>query len=229
MTTPHILLGYTKPSVALPDQNYLNGNGKLEIRQSILVSVLISIEPIIHLTYSTTSHLECTELNNVKVSDARVISKANWNCVYCMIRQKQARCWYEEMREEFPDRCQDPLVSLADGKRVCITRLIGPIDIPFERGDASEYLIRRFVSLIPVRPHKNICTKLNGIWLTNDVGNYQISRMDGFLIFSYCYLLLASAQYSGCLAERSRRSSGMLLSVARLHGVPSARLCHTVR
>lgn len=68
MTTPHILLGYTKPSVALPDPHYLNGNGKLEIRQSILVSLLISIEPIIHLAYSTTSQLECTELSSVKVT-----------------------------------------------------------------------------------------------------------------------------------------------------------------
>lgn len=86
------------------------------------------------------------------------------------------------MREEFPDRCQDPLVSLANGKRICITRLIGPIDIPFERGDASEYLIRRFVSLIPVRPHKNICTKLNGVWLTNDVRNLN-KAADHFIEF----------------------------------------------
>lgn len=70
MITPHILLGYTKPSVALPDPNYLNGTGKLEIRQSILVSLLISIEPILLVTHSTTSHLECTELNNIRVNMA---------------------------------------------------------------------------------------------------------------------------------------------------------------
>lgn len=148
MNTPMILLGYTKPTVNVPDNGIDSLGGLIETRQSILISLLISIEPVIDIMNFSTAQLECIELNLVKYR----------------INQ-----WLNEVTEEFPLRAQDPLVSLANGKRVCITRLIGPIDIPFERNETSEYMIRRFVSLIPVRPHKNVCTKLNGIWLTNDV------------------------------------------------------------
>lgn len=148
MTTPLILLGYTKPTVNMPDLNINSFGGSIETRQSILISLLITIEPIIEISHFSTGQLECIELASV---------------------QHRIRQWLNEVTEEFPLRAQDPLVSLANGKRVCITRLIGPIDIPFERNETSEYMIRRFVSLIPVRPHKNVCTKLNGIWLTNDV------------------------------------------------------------
>lgn len=71
--------------------------------------------------------------------------------------------------EEFPNRCQDPLVSLSNGKRVCITRLIGAIELPFEHNNIAEFLIRRFVAMIPVLQIGDFCTKLKGIWLTNDV------------------------------------------------------------
>lgn len=83
--------------------------------------------------------------------------------------QIRIQLWYNEFREEFPDRCQDPLVTLSNGKRICITRLIGPIDIPFQPSDATEQLIRRFVSMIPVIQSSDFCTKLDGVWLTNDV------------------------------------------------------------
>lgn len=150
MTTPLILLGYTKPTVNLPDHIGIDSNGgsSIETRQSILISLLISIEPIIEITQFATSHLECVELRAIK---------------------NRIAIWLTEITDEFPTRAQDPLVSLANGKRCIITRLISPIDIPFERNETSEYMIRRFVSLIPVRPHKNVCTKLNGVWLTNDV------------------------------------------------------------
>lgn len=149
MSTPLILLGYTKPTVNVSDHGGIDLNGGLiETRQSILINFVISIEPIIEITQFPTSHLECVELRAIK---------------------NRIAIWLCEITDEFPMRAQDPLVSLANGKRVCITRLIGPIDIPFERNETSEYMIRRFVSLIPVRPHKNVCTKLNGVWLTNDV------------------------------------------------------------
>lgn len=153
MTTPIILLGYTKPTVNVPDNGVDSFGGLIETRQSILISLLISIEPVINITNFSTAQLECIELNSV---------------------QYRINQWLNEVTEEFPLRAQDPLISLANGKRVCITRLIGPIDIPFERNETSEYMIRRFVSLIPVRPHKNVCTKLNGIWLTNDVSFMNI-------------------------------------------------------
>lgn len=162
MSTPVILLGYTKPAVNVPEYVAEIGGGAIESRQSILVSLLISIEPIIEITNFLTSHLECIELNVVN---------------------NRINIWLTELTEEFPHRAQDPLVSLANGKRVCITRLIGPIDIPFERNETSEYMIRRFVSLIPVRPHKNVCTKLNGVWLTNDVKEKIFFFEEYFKIF----------------------------------------------
>lgn len=158
MSTPLIVLGYTKPAVNV-SSNGTEG-GLIETRQSILISLLISIEPIIEITHFSTSHLECVELSAIK---------------------NRIALWLSEITDEFPDRAQDPLVSLANGKRVCITRLIGAIDIPFERNETSEYMIRRFVSLIPVRPHKNVCTKLNGVWLTNDVSSCVIEPMTRFI------------------------------------------------
>lgn len=148
MTTPLVLLGYTKPTVNVPDYGLDSTGGLIETRQSILISLLISIEPIIEVKNFSTSQLECIELNTMK---------------------NRINQWLIEVTEDFPHRAQDPLISLANGKRVCITRIIGSIDIPFERNETAEYMIRRFVSLIPVRPHKNVCTKLNGVWLTNDV------------------------------------------------------------
>lgn len=164
MTTPLILLGYTKPTVNMPDLGMNSSSGSIETRQSILISLLVTIEPIIEISHFSTGQLECIELSTV---------------------QHRIRQWLNEITEEFPLRAQDPLVSLANGKRVCITRLIGPIEIPFERNETSEYMIRRFVSLIPVRPHKNVCTKLNGIWLTNDVN---------FSHFKYIIQSISTAQ-----------------------------------
>lgn len=169
MTTPVILFGYTKPSVTLKE-NLADANaGPIEVRRSISISLLISIEPIIEIVQFSTTHLECIELMRIK---------------------NHIASWLSDIREEFPHRAKDPLVCLASGKRVCITRLICPIDIPFERNDVAEYLIRRFVSLIPVRPHKNVCTKLNGVWLTNDVRmmNFQLSRPNRYfsMFIFYC-------------------------------------------
>lgn len=77
--------------------------------------------------------------------------------------------WATEFREEFPQRFRDPLITLPNGKRVCITRLVNPIDIPFERSSVAEFLIRRFVAMIPVLQNGDTCSELGGVWLTNDV------------------------------------------------------------
>lgn len=194
MSTPIILLGYTKPTVNVSDHD---ANGSIEIRQSILISLLISIEPIIDIIHFSTSHLECIELNRIK---------------------NHIEIWLNELREEFPQRAQDPLVSLANGKRVSITRLIGPIDIPFDRNEVSEYLIRRFVSMIPVRPHKNVCTKLNGIWLTNDVSKQVKQKIEkageNIEILMISFNIPANTEYFDYITKRFRRSVNLLLFIA---------------
>lgn len=77
--------------------------------------------------------------------------------------------WSAEFNEEFPHRQQDPLVTLANGKRVCITRLVSPIEIPFERSSVAEFLIRRFVAMIPVQ--SQFGAEMNEIWLSNEVAH----------------------------------------------------------
>lgn len=67
MSTPIILVGYIKPAVTLPNHNHVESDDAIEVRQPILLSLLISIEPIIEIQQFSTSHLECIELNSVKV------------------------------------------------------------------------------------------------------------------------------------------------------------------
>lgn len=214
MSTPLILLGYTKPTVNVPDYGVDSNGAQIETRQSILISLLISIEPIIEITHFSTSHLECVELRAIK---------------------NRIAVWLSEVRDEFPSRAHDPLVSLANGKRVCITRLIGPIDIPFERNETSEYMIRRFVSLIPIRPHKNVCTKLNGVWLTNEVSilseNFSLNqRTQHFLtiIFNFFFFSLANIEHSDCISKGFGRFADMFLFVARFQCVFSDGFCRSI-
>lgn len=162
MSTPSILFGYTKPSVKVSENFSPNTNDAIEVR-SILLSLLVSIEPIVDIVDVSTIYLECIELNRV--------------------RNHMELC-LNDLREEFPLRAIDPMVSLANGKRVSITRLICPLDIPFERNELSECLIRRFVSLIPLTTSKSVCTKLNGVWMTNDV-----SKKEKKNLFLFFYLL----------------------------------------
>lgn len=77
--------------------------------------------------------------------------------------------WHNQMMLEYPDRCQNPLVTLLNGKRVCLTRLIGPLLSPYEQNDDSEYLIRRFVALTPIFQTFDNCISLDGVWLSNNV------------------------------------------------------------
>ncbi|KAG4068603.1 hypothetical protein HA402_004944 [Bradysia odoriphaga] len=144
MTTPNILLGYSKQPVVWPDSSV---ERVPQIRNSVYLTISVSLEPLFDPINLNTSNLECTELGDVK---------------------SRVQEWYYQFREEFPNRCQDPFVSLSNGKRVCITRLVGAIDIPFEHNNIAEFLIRRFVSMIPVLQIGDFCTKLKGIWLTND-------------------------------------------------------------
>jgi coiled-coil and C2 domain-containing protein 2A len=75
------------------------------------------------------------------------------------------------MKIDFPQRAKNPLITMLNGKRACITRLISAINIPFEKNEIAECLIRRFVSLIPLyhETSNNNCYKLNGVWLSNNV------------------------------------------------------------
>lgn len=64
MTTPKILLGYSKQPVVWSD---LSAERIPEIRGSVYLTISISLEPLFDSVELTTSNLECTELSDVKV------------------------------------------------------------------------------------------------------------------------------------------------------------------
>lgn len=148
LNTPPIILGYSQPTLNTPETTSMYLGNLPEISGPTYVSLFISVEPYVEHDFFTTNGLECTELKATK---------------------SFIDLWFDEVKLEFPLRSQDPYVTLLNGKRVCITRLIGGIDIPFELSENSEYMIRRFVALIPVYQSHDQCTQLNGVWLNNSV------------------------------------------------------------
>uniref|UniRef100_A0A182V501 C2 domain-containing protein n=2 Tax=Anopheles merus TaxID=30066 RepID=A0A182V501_ANOME len=161
--TPPILFGYDRqmqdhPTTELVD-NYGNPIGLLgggvgtgvsglpDMRELTHVTLFISLEPLIERPSLDTGGLECVELERIKTR------------IYL---------WYEEYRHEFPSRAVvPPMVTLLGGKRICATRLLGPLPIPFPIDELAETMIRRYVSLIPVHYSVDPCSQLSGVWLTN--------------------------------------------------------------
>ncbi|XP_062546525.1 coiled-coil and C2 domain-containing protein 2A [Armigeres subalbatus] len=145
--TPPILFGYTRSNSESPEySSMIIGSSLPDMRELTHISLFINLEPNVEIPTIDTNELECVELEQTK---ARIY------------------LWYEEYREEFPLRAKLPLVTLLSGKRVCITRLLGPINIPFVFDENVERMIRRYVCLIPVYYNTDACSQLEGIWLTN--------------------------------------------------------------
>lgn len=121
------------------------------------------------------------------------------------------KLWFEQMKLEYPARAKNPLITLLNGKRACITRLLSPLGIPFEKNEYAEFLIRRFVSLIPTYQENSysVCSKLNGIWLSNNVNYLKFLRCLFFLKF--LILFLACFKCSLSIIKRLGRSLNLLL------------------
>uniref|UniRef100_A0A182QB81 C2 domain-containing protein n=1 Tax=Anopheles farauti TaxID=69004 RepID=A0A182QB81_9DIPT len=121
--------------------------GLPDMRELTHVTLFISLEPLIDRPTLDTGSLECVELERIRTR------------IYL---------WYDEYRHEFPARAVvPPMVTLLGGKRICATRLLGPLPIPFAIDELSEAMIRRYVSLIPIHYSVDPCSQLSGIWLTN--------------------------------------------------------------
>uniref|UniRef100_A0AAG5DD09 C2 domain-containing protein n=1 Tax=Anopheles atroparvus TaxID=41427 RepID=A0AAG5DD09_ANOAO len=153
--TPPILFGYDRQqqghTVDIPEGYGLppvgSATGLPDMRELTHVSLFISLEPLIEKPTLDTSGLECVELEQTKMR------------IYL---------WYDEYRHEFPARAVvPPMVTLLGGKRICATRLLGPLPIPFAIDERAEIMIRRYVSLIPVHYSIDPCSQLGGVWLTN--------------------------------------------------------------
>uniref|UniRef100_A0A182K8F0 C2 domain-containing protein n=1 Tax=Anopheles christyi TaxID=43041 RepID=A0A182K8F0_9DIPT len=160
--TPPILFGYDRqvqdhPTTDIVD-NYGNPIGLIgsgggvasslpDMRELTHVTLFISLEPLIERPSLDTGGLECVELERIK---------------------SRIYLWHDEYRHEFPSRAVvPPMVTLLGGKRICATRLLGPLPIPFPIDELAETMIRRYVSLIPVHYSIDPCSQLSGIWLTN--------------------------------------------------------------
>lgn len=143
------MLGYSKSSFGTVEPTSSNFLDNLPDTRSVThISLFISVEPLIELDNLNMSCLESIELEQMKMFMGQ---------------------WLFEIKNEFPSRPQQAIVTLLNGKRACITRLIGEIPVPFEKNDDVEFLIRRYVSLIPLIHTLDSCVELNGIWLINSV------------------------------------------------------------
>lgn len=152
---PSVLLGYTKPKFSPADhQTSIALENLPDLSKKTYISLFISLEPTVEIPQLISSGLECIEVIHA---------------------EQNIKLWFEQLKLEFPQRTQkwNPLVTLLSGKRACLTRLLHPLPFPFEKNDATEHLIRRFVSLIPIQHDASTshgsCTGLNGVWLSNYV------------------------------------------------------------
>lgn len=152
MTTPPVLLGYARPSLAVAAAA-AHLPAPLSVpqwRSSCYVTLAIHLEPAAAVARPRlhSALLECTET-------PAIVERCAAHCA--------------RIAEEFPARRFDPLVALSNGRRVCVTRLCGAIAGPFEPGETAEFLCRRLVALVPSRRVMGECSGLDGVWLANDV------------------------------------------------------------
>lgn len=154
--TPQVLLGYTKPKFSPADQTTIAIDNLPDMSKKTHISLFINLEPNVEIPKLISTGLECIEVDHVEM---------------------HIKLWYEQLKLDFPLRAKNPLVTLLNGKRACITRLVYPLPFPFEKTDVTEFQIRRFVSLIPVHhdaSSNNSCSGLGGVWLSNNVSKFFI-------------------------------------------------------
>lgn len=155
---PSVLIGYTKAKFSPTDIGHQQTSIAVEnlpdLSRKTFLSLFISLEPNVEIPQLISSGLECIEVIHV---------------------ERHIKQWFEQLKLEFPARTQkwSILVTLLNGKRTCITRLLNPLSFPFEKNEATEQLLRRFISLIPIQNDASTshgcCTGLNGVWVSNNV------------------------------------------------------------
>ncbi|XP_065088356.1 coiled-coil and C2 domain-containing protein 2A [Ochlerotatus camptorhynchus] len=169
--TPPILFGYTRSDNESPEYTtMLIGSSLPDMRELTHISLFINLEPNVEIPKFDTNELECIELEQTK---ARIY------------------LWFEEYRNEFPSRAKFPLVTLLSGKRVCVTRLLGPVNVPFVVDENVERMIRRYISLIPVYYNTDACSQLGGVWLTNrEIINIMCASPKDLGVLLACFYMI---------------------------------------
>lgn len=170
VTVPSVLIGYTKAKFSPSDVGYQTSiavENLPDLSRKTYLSLFISLEPNVEIPQLISSGLECIEVINV---------------------ERHIKQWFEQLKLEFPSRTHkwSPLVTLLSGKRACITRLLNPLSFPFEKNEATEQLLRRFISLIPIQNDASTshgcCAGLNGVWVSNNVRLIYLKKPSIILI-----------------------------------------------
>ncbi|XP_065358269.1 coiled-coil and C2 domain-containing protein 2A [Calliphora vicina] len=151
LSSPKIIIGYKRPSL---ENITTNAETNImieqfpEIKESVRLWCFISLEPSFELPSVNTKCLECSELIEVR---------------------QHLGDWSFQALEMQPQRFMEPLVCTAEGKRLCVTRILQAIAPPIE---ASENLLDsacRFVSLLATPKFYDPCMRFTGIWLNNQL------------------------------------------------------------
>ncbi|XP_037948079.1 coiled-coil and C2 domain-containing protein 2A [Teleopsis dalmanni] len=189
LNTPKILLGYKRPSlenITTLNDTSLTIDQYPEIKENIRLWFYISIEPVFHLPQIRTFCLECVELVEV--------------------RQFLHECGLQMKELQLP-RFIEPLICSADGKLMCITRLLEPIPLPVTESQNLLESICRFVSLLSTLKCNDAYMSFKGVWLSNQLlldSTWGSTKDLGVLLCNYfltigikCWLVLGLANPYG--------------------------------
>lgn len=148
---PKVLLGYKRAGLETLTGNSdtnINVESYPEIKENIRIWCFLSIESGFDKTDINTNCLECSELKEVRY---------------------HLREWNLQVREMQPKRFIEPLVCTVDGKRVCLTRYLEAVPLPFEQSENLLESACRFVSLLSTYKSYDACQGFGGVWLNNQV------------------------------------------------------------
>ncbi|EDW74405.2 uncharacterized protein Dwil_GK21406 [Drosophila willistoni] len=188
MTMPKILVGYKRPLI--DSVTNIASDQYPEFKESVHLWFYLSIEPNgCDLAPMQVNALACAELPELQSF------------------LQERRLDVQQMLPQ-PQRYVDPLICTAQGKRVCLTRLLEPVPLPPSLNLSVESCAR-FVSLLShFRPYDG-CQRFQGVWLDNQslLDSTWCSPKDlGVLLCNYmlslglqCWLLLGVAcPYGEC-------------------------------
>ncbi|XP_036333674.1 coiled-coil and C2 domain-containing protein 2A isoform X1 [Rhagoletis pomonella] len=206
LNTPKVLLGYKQPTLEhITSQADVNITIEQfpEIKETVRLWYYMSIEPHITLPRLNTACLECAELKEVR---------------------RQLQQWCLQVQELRPQRYIEPLVCTAEGKRVCLTRLLEPVPLPLETSEHQLELVCRFVAQLNVLKGFDPCASFEGIWLNNQCvldTNWGTVKDLGVLLCNFllsiglsCWLVLGfAAAYGECAFVLFRSEEGELLLI----------------
>ncbi|KAI9583885.1 hypothetical protein GQX74_010220 [Glossina fuscipes] len=188
LTIPQVIVGYKRPSLGnSSSEANITIDQFPEIKDAVYLWCYLRVEPCYELPDINTKCLECSELTEV---------------------EQYLRNWSIEAKRLHTASYLDPIIGTANGKGVCMTRLLQPLPPPrWQSNDHSIEITARFVSLLSLLKLYDPCLHLNGIWLNNEVlldTTWGSVKDLGVLLCNYllymglrCWLVLGSTNTQG--------------------------------